>query len=307
MEKPELINNKYKILKKIGEGAFSKVYQGLEIETSKKIAIKIDEEAKEDSHLWKEYQVYMWLFSQHKAENYGFPRVYYFEEKPNGNVMVMEQVGIALDVLFKKQGSRFTLKTVLLILKNVSKSLELLHEKKFVHRDLKPANMATFLLDKNEHSNSQRRAPKICLLDLGLSTRYLTSSDSPVEFRTNRSFVGTSRYASLAAHEGVTQSSFDDYESLLIIAEYFLCGKVPWMGNKEKTLEIKRQWIAEKLKGDGIFGRLWILRKKGKFGAVVPWAEVLSIILEIFEEMDYTNDDVFDWDFDVFECDVGCS
>ena len=36
------IDNRYKIVKKIGEGAFGKVYKGIHLETKEYVAIKIE-------------------------------------------------------------------------------------------------------------------------------------------------------------------------------------------------------------------------------------------------------------------------
>ena len=37
-----LINNKYKIIKQIGSGTFGTIYQGINIRTNEKVAIKIE-------------------------------------------------------------------------------------------------------------------------------------------------------------------------------------------------------------------------------------------------------------------------
>jgi serine/threonine protein kinase len=42
-----LINNKYKIIEKIGEGSFGSIYKGENIRTNEFVAIKIESKAKE--------------------------------------------------------------------------------------------------------------------------------------------------------------------------------------------------------------------------------------------------------------------
>jgi len=43
-------------------------------------------------------------------------------------------------------------------------------------------------------------------------------------FRDNTSFIGTTRYASIAAHKGFELSRKDDIESLIYVLLYFMKG-----------------------------------------------------------------------------------
>ena len=65
---------------------------------------------------------------------------------------------------------------------------------------------------------------KIYLIDFGISKIFKESKNQ----KTGKSFIGTSRYASISAHFGLELSRKDDLESLSYILAYFLRGSLPW-------------------------------------------------------------------------------
>lgn len=281
----ETIGNRFKIQSKLGEGSFSQVYKALDTLTSDIVALKVDSVAKDDSMLWKEYKIYMWLHAAESGELHGIPKPIHYEEVKGGNAMVMPLVGQSLDKLLLERDGRFSLKTVLLILTHLSRSLEFLHRHKFVHRDLKPGNIATAFSDKDPS--------RIFLLDYGLSTRFIQPDDKPVEHLTNLKFVGTCRYCPRAAHEGHTQSARDDLESIIYIMVYFLQGSLPWKGKKKQTPALKAQWQPPAL-----WKPVWQLAKDTGHGQLVDWSMVRQWAAGVIDDMDYSDDGLFDWELD---------
>lgn len=119
---------------------------------------------------------------------------------------------------------KFSLKTVLLLANQLIPLMERVHNKGVVHRDLKPENILTGL---------DHEPDIIYLVDFGISKVYRDSTGqghmypshnhiSP--FRENKPFLGTTRYASIAAHRGYELSRKDDIESLFYVLLYFLKG-----------------------------------------------------------------------------------
>jgi hypothetical protein len=47
-------------------------------------------------------------------------------------------------------------------------------------------------------------------------------------FKDNKPFIGTTRYASIAAHKGYELGRKDDIESLIYVLLFFLRGILPW-------------------------------------------------------------------------------
>lgn len=64
------------------------------------------------------------------------------------------------------------------------------------------------------------------IIDFGLSS--LLSTNYQDKQHKKRGFVGTPRYASLAAHHGLVQKPKDDIESLLYVMGSIYTKKAPW-------------------------------------------------------------------------------
>ena len=96
-------------------------------------------------------------------------------------------------------------KELLLILKRI-------HSHGVIHQDLKPQNIM-----RDEHQN-------LYIIDYGLSFLQIV----PKGKEKKRGFIGTPRYASLAAHKGLPQRSKDDIESLMYLLAFLYMKKLPW-------------------------------------------------------------------------------
>lgn len=91
-----------------------------------------------------------------------------------------------------------------------------LHKNNVVHRDLKPQNI---MFDENE---------KVFLIDFGISGIYNGKTTCSRKAHGSE-FIGTPRYASLAAHDGEVIRFKDDLESLLYVLIYVGKRQLPWM------------------------------------------------------------------------------
>lgn len=88
---------------------------------------------------------------------------------------------------------------MLMVADQLVSRLEFLHMKGFVHRDLKPNN---FMLGCEE----KRRT--IYIIDFGLAKRYTDfKTNEHISQKTGKSLVGTARYASIASHEGIGETT----------------------------------------------------------------------------------------------------
>ena len=288
-----LIDNKYEINKKIGEGSFGTIFSGLNIIINKVVALKFESINSKTTQLKFEYKLY-----KNIGENKGIPKIYdYYDsyETPWGkyNILVMEHLNESLEKLFQ-QCNGFTLKSVLQIAIQMLDRINLLHSKNIIHRDLKPDN---FLIDK--HNN-------IYLIDLGLSKFYRDpKTHLHIQYREDKSMIGTPRYASINTHLGIEQSRRDDLESIGYILIYFLNKKLPWQGIKCESRKLKYNKIMKIKLGTSInelcnklpneFVLYFEYVRALRFADKPDYSYLISLFKKVAKDLDIFLNYRFDW------------
>lgn len=204
-----MLANKYKLLEKLSQGSFGKVFKAENIRTGETVAIKTEVKNKEQKSLKMEAKIYQYL-----ANIDGFPQLKWFGATNNVSYLVTNLLECSITKLVQKYG-RLSLKTVLFLGKQMIERLETLHKHYLVHRDIKPDN---FMINISDKTN------KIYLIDFGFCKRY-NHDGVHIEFKTNTSLIGTPNYVSLNVHRGCEPSRRDDIESCLYIMIYMLFGK----------------------------------------------------------------------------------
>lgn len=224
-------NNRYRVVNKIGSGAFGEVYLGEDTKTRRRVAIKLEPVTFNDPLLRKEYEIYMCLRGLS-----GVPVVHWFGMEGDNRVLVMDFVGPSLDEVSEKNREQLGVNNVMKIGLRCIEVIEKIHRRGVVHRDIKPEN---FLISKMN---------KIHIVDFGLSVKYRDSSTGEhIKFRENKKLVGTPRYASINNHLGYEQSRRDDMESIGYMLIYILKGRLPWQGlKKDSGCSNKYQHILDK-------------------------------------------------------------
>jgi serine/threonine protein kinase len=223
-----LVSNEFEIIKKLGCGSFGEVYLTKIIKLNKYVASKIEDKKniKKNSKILDEYKIYKIL--ELKGLQEGIPKIYSYYETPKFNVLVMELLGDNLDTLFTKYNRKFNLCTILKLSVDLIKLIEQIHNCGFVHRDIKPNNFMFGINDKKSN---------LYILDFGLSKKYCKNKKH-IEYKTNKSLVGTARYTSINVHLGIEPSRRDDLESIGYMLVYFMKGSLPWQGlKKQKNID----------------------------------------------------------------------
>jgi serine/threonine protein kinase len=223
MESYKKVSNEYEIIKKIGSGSFGEVYLTKLVNNDLLVASKIEEKSGDKvSKIYDEYKIYRKL--ELKGIEKGIPKIYSFYETPKFNVLVMELLGDNLESIFEKYQKVFKLQTVLKLGYELICLIEKIHNCGIIHRDIKPNNfMFGSGIKKNE----------LYILDFGLSKKFIKNKRH-IEYKTNKSLVGTARYTSINIHLGIEPSRRDDLESICYMLIYFLKGQLPWQGLKKK-------------------------------------------------------------------------
>ncbi|BFZ57417.1 Palmitoylated plasma membrane-bound casein kinase [Savitreella phatthalungensis] len=225
----------YRLGRKIGEGSFGVIFEGTNLLNNQLVAIKFEPRKSDAPQLRDEYRTYKLLVGC-----VGIPNVYYFGQEGLHNILVIDLLGPSLEDLFDLCGRRFSIKTVVMVAKQMLSRVQTIHEKNLIYRDIKPDN---FLIGRPGTKN----ANLVCVVDFGMAKQYRDpKTKQHIPYRERKSLSGTARYMSINTHLGREQSRRDDLEALGHVFMYFLRGGLPWQGLKAATNKQKYEKIGEK-------------------------------------------------------------
>ena len=227
----EIFFDKYKTIKKLGEGSFGKVYKAEY--NGEYFALKFESRSRPKSLLEMEGTIMTYL----QGPNIPFIKTYGYSG--DYNLLVMQLMDRSLEDIIRIRKT-FSIKTTAMIGFQLIGALHYIHDKSIIHRDVKPDNCVMGREELNEN---------LYLIDFGLAKKYRsTRTLKQYPLTKKKRLTGTARYASINAMEGYEQSRRDDMESVGYILAYFLRGSLPWQGLKLKSKENKYKNILEKKK-----------------------------------------------------------
>ncbi|KAH0496709.1 hypothetical protein TgHK011_004058 [Trichoderma gracile] len=284
-----LVNERYRIVRKISEGGFGMVYSGTDLVSGTEVALKLTHMEDDCEALKDENDTYEAL-----AGGVGIPHVLWFGQECEYYVLVHELLGPSLEDLFNYCDQKFSLKTVLLIAEQVISRVEYIHSKGVLHRDIKPNNLLMGV---------GRRGNIIYAIDFGLAKEHwLAERDNRYE---NHPFCGTTRYASINNHNGQEQSWRDDLESLGYVLVYFALGSLPWQGLKAATDKEKHELVkhmktslsAEELCAGlpDAFAKYIDYTRSLRFEDKPNYAHLRQLFRRVFQSKGFKYDNIFDW------------
>ena len=227
----EVFFDKYKTIKKLGEGSFGKVYKAEY--NGEYYALKFESRSRPKSLLEMEGTIMTYL----QGPNIPFIKTY--GQSGEYNLLVMQLMDKSLEDIFRIRKT-FSIKTTAMIGFQLIGVLHFIHDKNIIHRDVKPDNCVMGSAELNEN---------LYLIDFGLAKKYRSSRTlKQYPLTRKKRLTGTARYASIHALEGYEQSRRDDMESVGYIMAYLLRGGLPWQGLKLKSKDNKYKNILEKKK-----------------------------------------------------------
>ena len=228
-----MICNKYELLEKIGQGAFSQIYRGRNIRTGELIAIKIEPKTASIKLLQNETRIYKYLNEIEGLRNC-IPTMKWFGVDDSNYYMVISLLGKSLETFKSEQPTRrVSLSTVLNIGIQMIRLLESIHNAQLIHRDVKPDNFLFGIGDNKE---------KIYIIDFGFCTKYKRNASASK----SSNLIGTPKFASISAHEFSELSRCDDLESVGYILIYLFMGELAWAETIDNdTIKMMKRHIAE--------------------------------------------------------------
>ncbi|RKP23767.1 kinase-like domain-containing protein [Syncephalis pseudoplumigaleata] len=291
---PNVVGVHYRVGRKIGEGSFGVIYEGTNLLNNQQVAIKFEPRKSDAPQLRDEYRTYKIL-----AGTPGVPSVYYFGQEGLHNILCIDLLGPSLEDLFDMCGRKFTIKTTVMLAKQMLTRIQAVHEKHLIYRDIKPDN---FLIGRPHHRN----ANMVHLVDFGMAKQYRDpKTKQHIPYRERKSLSGTARYMSINTHLGREQSRRDDLEALGHVFMYFLRGGLPWQGLKAATNKQKYEKIGEKKQTTAIKDLcegfpeefaiyLTYVRKLG-FEETPDYDYLRGLFTKVLQRIGETEDGVLDW------------
>ena len=281
---------KYQPIRKLGEGSFSVIYEGKNIKTGDKVALKLEQ--KKELQFLKNEACYLYTL----RNGPGIPKIISFGITKYYNILIEPLLGTNLYNLFNQNNKQFTLKDICLISLQCLTQFEFIHSKGIIHCDIKPENYT--IGEKDERI--------IYLIDFGLSKKYRSDkTKNHIQFRLTKTMIGTARYASRNSLTGKQLSRRDDLESFCYTILYFLTKKLPWQGIKAKTLTERYKKIYYKkmdLKKWEKFNEIplqiqnfIIYVKNLKFAEDPNYKLMKSFFIDLMKEEYIENDRNFSW------------
>ncbi|OZJ03280.1 Casein kinase I 1 [Bifiguratus adelaidae] len=262
----------YRVCRKIGEGSFGIIYEGTNLLNNQQVAIKFEPKKSDAPQLRDEYRTYRVM-----AGSVGIPNAYYFGQEQLHNILVIDLLGPSLEDLFDMCDRKFSLKTVVMVAKQMISRVQTIHEKSLIYRDIKPDN---FLIGRP----GTKAANTIHVVDFGMAKHYRDpKTRQHIPFRERKPLSGTARYMSINTHLGREQSRRDDLEALGHVFIYFLRGSLPWQGLKAATNKQKYEKIGEKKQNTPV--------KELCEG----YPEEFGIYLQYVRKLDFTEDPDYDF------------
>ena len=219
--KGQKINDRYEIIKSIGEGGIANVYLAKDIILDRNVAIKILRgDLAGDEKFVRRFQ--REALSASSLSHPNIVEMYDVGEDNGTYYIVMEYVsGMTLKQLIKKRGS-LSLSEAIDIMLQITDGIKAAHDSYIIHRDLKPQNI--LIQDNGE----------IKITDFGIAMAL-----NSTQLTQTNSVMGSVHYLPPEQASGKGATIKSDIYSMGILFYELLTGKLPFKGDNAVEIALK--------------------------------------------------------------------
>jgi len=290
----KMLLSKYKVINKLGNGGFGRVYYVEDIESKNYYAAKLENiESSSAKLLEKEANILKNL------QSIGIPQFISYGKYDKYNILIMELLGQSLQKLFLSKNKKLSLKTVCMLGIQMVDRIEYIHYKNIIHGDLKPENFAMGIGQKDHI---------LYCIDFGFNSKYWNSKNKcHIPFQKKALFVGNPRFCSINALKGLEVSRRDELESIGYIIMYLLRGDLPWQILKFKNREDFYHKIREKKRITSVkelcsgfpseLGTFISYTKNLEFTEAPDYNYLRYLLKNIMKKSGFTLDFNYDWSY----------
>ena len=225
--KGQKINDRYQIIKSIGEGGMANVYLAYDTILDRNVAVKVLRgDLATDEKFVRRFQ--REAMSASALSHPNIVEMYDVGEDDGNYFIVMEYIdGKTLKNLIKKRGA-LTVAEVVDIMLQLTSAISCAHDSYIIHRDIKPQNV--MILDDG----------RVKITDFGIA---IASNAS--ELTQTNSVMGSVHYLPPEQANGAGATAKSDIYSLGILMFELLTGKLPFKG--ENAVEIALKQMKEQI------------------------------------------------------------
>ncbi len=211
MQEEEIYIHNYKILEKLGKGAFSTVFKGIHRINKKLVAIKIEKTATTLKH---ESKILSYL-NRELPGSPNFPTLFWYGLYGNNICLTTTFYKMSLSIYVEKIGKDIF--KLIGLCEKLILAIKQLHSVYVVHSDIKPDN---FMVDEREN---------VIIIDFGLSSLYYNvENDIYKENVKTVDLIGSAKYASYNLHLGNSVGPRDDLISIGYLFMTIFGIELPW-------------------------------------------------------------------------------
>ena len=211
---------RYDILRVLGQGAMGVVYAGVDPNLERQVAIKTIRMQTLSPQAAAEFEGRFRTEARSAARLHHPNIVSVFDSGHDGDTtfLVMELIDGQDLKRHLEAGTRFSVRTAMLVVHDLLLALEHAHQQKVVHRDVKPANI---LIERNG---------RVKLTDFGVARIQEPEESSLTQVGGS---VGTPRYMAPEQAKGLRGDSRSDLFSAAVVLYELLTGEPPFQGEND--------------------------------------------------------------------------